>query len=727
NTETHVISGLNEGIKYWFAIKAYDEVPNYAGISNSPYNTTLTSGDITPPEAIVDLAAGNPTIDSITLTWTAPGDDSDIGTAAGYVVKYSISGPVIDINWTSATTYTQSWTPKSAGNMETQVVSGLDYSQIYWFAIKAFDEVSNYGGISNSPSETTETPSDTTPPAAITDLNTSDTTAGSITLIWTATGDNGTTGSAVGYIVKYSTSGPIIEANWTSAKTYSQSWTPLSPGSTETQVITGLDPDTAYWFAIKAYDETPNYGDISNSPGETTALGVYPPEAPTDLAATAGDSYVYLTWTAPASDGGSSITIYRIYRGTSSDSLNLLIDVGDVLYYNDTGVDNGVTYYYKVSAVNVIGEGPLSDGDDVSATPFSLINQPPTCMIAFPSPWEIISGIIEISGTASDSDGTISKVEIKIDDFGWIEVVGTLSWNYSLDTKTLSNGQHIISIRSYDGENYSSEKSVIVNVNNPSPENQLPICSITSPSLGVTISQVFEIIGTASDPDGIVQKVEIKINDGNWFQVSGTVVWSYNWSTTTVSNGEHTIYARSFDGENYSEVASIGVEVDNPVTIPKKSIIEEDWFWGLFILIIIVVILVLIVLLWATKLRKKPEIEIEEEKPKEGLKEEKPEPEEKPEEGLEEEKPVPEEKPEEPLEEEKPEPEEKLEEALKEEKPEPEETPKVEKPSPEDKPEEALEKEKSETVGKPEEKGPKKEFEEMGGSREGSKADDRGD
>ncbi|UCG68470.1 MAG: fibronectin type III domain-containing protein, partial [Thermoplasmata archaeon] len=592
----------------------------------------------TPPETINDLAAGNPTTNSITLTWTAPGDDGNSGTAAGYVVKYSMLGPVIEANWTFAMTYTQSWTPKSAGNTETQVVTGLDFAKTYWFAIKAFDEVPNYGEISNSPNETTETPIDTTPPAAITDLTASDPTAGSITLIWTATGDNGSTGSATGYIVKYSTSGPIIDANWTSATTYSQSWMPLSAGSTETHVITGLDPDTTYWFAIKAYDETPNYGDISNSPDKTTAPGALPPEAPMDLTATAGDSYVNLTWNAPASDGGSPITIYRIYRGTSSDSLNLLIEVGDVLYFNDTGVNNGITYYYKVSAINVIGEGPLSDGDDVSATPSSLINQPPTCLINSPSPWETIFGIYEISGTASDSDGTVQKVEIKIDDFGWIEVVGTLSWNYSLDTKTLSNGQHVISIRAYDGENYSSEKSIIVDINNPSPVNQLPICSITSPSPGVTISDKFEITGTASDPDGTVQKVEIKIDYGEWFQVTGTIVWSYNWSTIIVSNGEHTIYARSFDGENYSEEVSISVQVDNPVSAPKKSILEEGWLWGLFILIIIVVIIALIAWFWATKMRKKPETEIEEEKPEEELEEE------KPEEVLEEEKPEPEEK-----------------------------------------------------------------------------------
>ena len=271
STETHTTSGLSSNTTYWFAVKAYDEVPNYSGISNTPSETTTTSSDTAPPAAITDLVASSPTTDSITLTWTAPGDDGDIGTAAGYVVKYSTSGPITDANWDSATTYSQSWTPLSAGSTETHTTSGLSSNTTYWFAVKAYDEVPNYSGISNTPSETTTTSSDTTPPDAITDLAASSPTTDSITLTWTAPGDEGDIGTAAGYVVKYSTSGAITDANWDTATTYNQSWTPLSAGSTETHTVSGLSSGTTYWFAIKAYDEVPNYGGISNSPDETTA------------------------------------------------------------------------------------------------------------------------------------------------------------------------------------------------------------------------------------------------------------------------------------------------------------------------------------------------------------------------------------------------------------------------------------------------------------------------
>jgi hypothetical protein len=85
------------------------------------------------------------------------------------------------------------------------------------------------------------------------------------------------------------------------------------------------------------------------------------PGAPRGLLAVAGDGRVTLTWQAPQSDGGSSVTGYMVYRGTSPGAESLLTTVGNVLIYSDTGVENNQTYYYKVSAVNAAGEGVHSN------------------------------------------------------------------------------------------------------------------------------------------------------------------------------------------------------------------------------------------------------------------------------------------------------------------------------------------------------------------------------
>jgi outer membrane protein assembly factor BamB len=113
------------------------------------------SPDIAPPATVTDLTAGNADDTSIVLTWTAPGDDDMIGNVSAYIVKYSTAGPVNGSNWASATTYDQSWIPAKNGTGETRIISGLTPTTTYWFAVRACDEASNYGDISNSPSATT--------------------------------------------------------------------------------------------------------------------------------------------------------------------------------------------------------------------------------------------------------------------------------------------------------------------------------------------------------------------------------------------------------------------------------------------------------------------------------------------------------------------------------------------------------------------------------------------
>src|SRR5207247_2421775 len=96
--------------------------------------------------------------------------------------------------------------------------------------------------------------------------------------------------------------------------------------------------------------------------------------APRNLQATPGDGQVTLNWQPPSNDGGSPILLYTIYRGNSSGGESFLITVPLVTTYTDATVTNGVTYYYKVSATNAIGEGPKSN--EASATPSAPATPP---------------------------------------------------------------------------------------------------------------------------------------------------------------------------------------------------------------------------------------------------------------------------------------------------------------------------------------------------------------
>ena len=369
SSESFTVTGLSQSTTYYFAIKTLDEVPNISPISNSPSGTTTAAADATAPAAIMDLATSNPTSSSIKLSWTAPGDDGSTDTATTYDIRYRTGGVITDANWATATQVTGEPSPKSVGSSESFTVTGLQASTTYYFAIKTADEVPNISPISNSPSGTT-TVADTTAPAAITNLATSNPTSGNLQLSWTAPGDDGTTGTASTYDIRYQTEGAITDATWASATPVTGAPWPKAGGSSETFTVTGLTASTTYYFAIKTADEKPNWSPISNSPSGTTSeqtstssstSTTLPPSAPQTLQAVARDTSIELTWQPSSDSGGSAITEYRIFKGMSSGTGMYLGSVNAPLTsYIDTAVTPNQACYYHVCAVNGAGEGPKS-------------------------------------------------------------------------------------------------------------------------------------------------------------------------------------------------------------------------------------------------------------------------------------------------------------------------------------------------------------------------------
>jgi parallel beta-helix repeat protein len=139
-------------------------------------------------------------------------------------------------------------------------------------------------------------------------------------------------------------------------------------------------------------------------------------------------------------------------------------------------------------------------------------------------------------------------------------------------------------------------------------EDRLPECTIYNPRDGATLSGTTIIRGTASFTTELTQRmeiprVEIRIDSGEWIQFAGVESWSYEWNTTTVENGEHTIYARSFDGLSYSPEVSVTITVEN--IQPQEP--GQDWLWIAAAIVVITVIVALLLFLAVTKRRKKEE------------------------------------------------------------------------------------------------------------------------
>jgi fibronectin type 3 domain-containing protein len=117
----------------------------------------------------------------------------------------------------------------------------------------------------------------------------------------------------------------------------------------------GIAPGTTDYYEVTAVN---GVGESARSNEKSATVAATAPAAPV-LSATAGTSSVSLSWSVPA-NGGSALTGYNIYRGTASGTETLLASVGaTTTTYTNTGLASG-TYFYEVTALNKVGQGPRS-------------------------------------------------------------------------------------------------------------------------------------------------------------------------------------------------------------------------------------------------------------------------------------------------------------------------------------------------------------------------------
>jgi fibronectin type 3 domain-containing protein len=125
------------------------------------------------------------------------------------------------------------------------------------------------------------------------------------------------------------------------------------------------------------------------------------PTAPQYLRATGGVGYVNLTWSPPSSNGGTPVTNYKIYRGIMSGGESLVATIGNQLTWIDNTVDEGATYYYRVSAVNYAGEGPQSN----EASAVTTEPPTPTLVVSITGQGNVTDGFGETYTATAYSDG----------------------------------------------------------------------------------------------------------------------------------------------------------------------------------------------------------------------------------------------------------------------------------------------------------------------------------
>ena len=294
SAENFSVTGLAANTTYYIAIKAIDKGLNTSPLSNV---ITVTTRDA---ERILDLATGTPGSARAPLTWTAI-DDGNTGYMTSYDLRYSTALITDDTTFNAATQVTGMLAPAFVGSPESFTVTYLDPGTTYYFAIKGIDSAGHATPLSNIASVTT--------PAAvgISDLSSGLVAPTKVPLTWTAV-DDGSTGTAASYNLRYSTNAIVNDATFDAATAVTGVPTPKAPGSAESFTVTGLQANTTYYFAIKPVDAKSRSLPLSNIVvARTPVADTVAPRWVGNLKGTPSKTAksIDLTWTAPADYGAN--------------------------------------------------------------------------------------------------------------------------------------------------------------------------------------------------------------------------------------------------------------------------------------------------------------------------------------------------------------------------------------------------------------------------------------
>src|SRR5271157_992928 len=224
---------------------------------------------------------------------------------------------------------------------------------------------------------------------------------------------------------------------------------------------------------------------INGSAGIFDTLPFYQ-DPPRNFRASGSSGQVSISWFAPLIIGGSPITHYKIYRGTTPGGEVYYMTIGNLLFFADTNVTLGVQYYFKIRAVNGAGDGTWSN--EIKVIPINVASKPLDLLVTFNgnavvlswTPPSNIGGSAIINYTIYRSDSPSGK---------YIPI-GTVNGNVTTftDTTSLKEGQtyyYEVSAINAAGEGALSDAgSTLV----PSPYNFVVLLVIIIVVIGMIVT-----------------------------------------------------------------------------------------------------------------------------------------------------------------------------------------------------------------------------------------------
>ncbi|MEI7479597.1 MAG: fibronectin type III domain-containing protein, partial [Actinomycetes bacterium] len=319
------VFNLTNGVAYTFTVAASNV--NGTGLSSGP-SAPVTPSAIPTKPLTVTAVGGN---GQATVSWLAPSSNGGSAITGYTVTAFSGATPVGNCTTSGAFSC---------------VVTGLQNGTAYTFKVYA----TNVNGDGpNSDASSPVTPSTTPSAPSIVSVTPGN---GQIAVAWTAPGSsNGS--NITGYI----------------ATAYDQNQNVVATCTTSGALnctINGLTNGLTYTVTIVATN-------VNGSGAASSSLTATPstrPSAPVNVTAVAGNASAEVSWTVPATSGGSTILSYTVTAYVNSTPVTTCTTPdGSTLSCLVTGLTNGTAYTFKVTATNANGQSPQSLASSPSTTP----------------------------------------------------------------------------------------------------------------------------------------------------------------------------------------------------------------------------------------------------------------------------------------------------------------------------------------------------------------------
>lgn len=231
--------------------------------------------------------------------------------------------------------------------------------------------------------------------------------------------------------------------------------------------------------------------------------------------------------------------------------------------YALTGLANATTWFWAVTPYDGKDDGPRTPVWQFTVNISGMVppNHPPliTSAPAVLAATDVLY-VYNVVATDPDNDNITFSLEGPPAGMAIGNMSGTLAWTPS------AAGNYSIAVKATDLHGASDIQRFTLQVLAPGPR---PVCIITNPPDGATISGTINITGFAVRGATPLDRVEVRIDGGNWQEVSGLDNWRIILHSTDLPNGRHLIEARAACGLNYSDIAKAQMTVKNDSPGPR--------------------------------------------------------------------------------------------------------------------------------------------------------------